>query len=65
MPSIDAEGVLHLFNRYATELVSADDLMADITAHEIERGHARAALLELLARGVLVRAPGNRLRRPD
>ena len=65
MPSIDAEGLLHLFNRYPTELVPTDALMADVTAHEIERAHATAALLELLARGTLVKAPGNTLRRPD
>jgi hypothetical protein len=65
MPTIDAEGMLHLFNRHPTGLVAIDELMADATAHEIERGHAAAALIELLARGTLVKAPGNKLQRPD
>lgn len=65
MPSIDGEGVEHLFNRYPSEPVSTDDLIADITAHQIERGYARAPLLQLLEREVLVQAPGNTLRRPE
>jgi hypothetical protein len=65
MPSIDAEGLLHLFNRYPSGLVEADDLMADVTAHEIEVAHAQAALRELVARGTLQWAPGAKLCRPD
>jgi hypothetical protein len=65
MPSIDAEGLLHLFNRYPSGLVAVEDLMADVAAHEIDALHAQAALRELIAHGTLTWAPGAKLARPD
>lgn len=65
MPSIDAEGLLYLFDRHATGRVLAEDLIAEVEHYEVDADHARAALRDLIASGTLQWAPGAMLQRPE
>lgn len=65
MSTIDAEGMLYLFNRYTEETVHVDALMADATAHEIEADSARQALRELVVQGKLQWVTGTLLQRAE
>lgn len=65
MPSIDAEGLLYLFDRHPTGRVLAEELIAEVEHYEVDADHARAALRDLIARGTLQWAPGAMLQRPE
>jgi hypothetical protein len=65
MPSIDAEGLLYLFDRHPSGRVLAEDLIAEVGHYEVDADHARAALRDLIAHGTLQWAPGAMLQRPE
>lgn len=65
MPSIDDEGILYLFDRHPSGRVLAEDLLAEVAFYEIEAGHARAALRDLISRGTLELNRDSTLQRPE
>ncbi len=62
---IDVEGLMYLFNRYESEQVLVELLIADAVAHEIEAGHTRVVLQEAIDAGRLEWVPeAKAVRRP-